>query len=284
MGSGRRTAAAPSSVAVRRRFLAAAVQLCADSNKDANFATTVRLAQQAAERGAALVVLPELFSWRGGREDERSAAEPIPGPTSDRLAALAAELRVHLVGGSLLEAVPGETKVYNTCPVFDPHGALLATYRKIHLFDVDIPDQVTVRESATRLRGAHPVTVPTELGTLGLSVCYDLRFPELYRALSAAGAELICAPSAFTFATGAAHWEILLRARAIENQVYLIAPNQIGRSASGVMDFGHSLIVDPWGTPVARASNQNVAILAEVDLDYLARVRRELPCLDHRRV
>lgn len=284
MGSGRRTAAAaPSSVAVRRRFLAAAVQLCAGSNKEANFATAARLARQAAEHGAALVVLPEVFSWRGAREDECRAAEPIPGPTSDRLAALAAELRVHLVGGSLLETVPGESKVYNTCPVFDPHGALLGTYRKMHLFDVDIPDQVSVRESATRLSGARAVTVRTELGTLGLSVCYDLRFPELYRALSAAGAELICVPSAFTFATGAAHWEILLRARAIENQVYLVAPNQIGRSASGVMDFGHSLIVDPWGTPVARATNQSTAVLAEVDLDYLARVRRELPCLDHRR-
>jgi predicted amidohydrolase len=173
--------------------------------------------------------------------------------------------------------------VYNTCPVFDPQGRLLATYRKMHLFDVDIPDHIAVRESATRLPGGQAVTVPTELGRLGLSVCYDLRFPELYRTLGAAGAEIVCVPSAFTFATGAAHWEILLRARAIENQVYLVAPNQIGRSASGVMDFGHSLIVDPWGTPLARASNQEAAILAEIDLDYLARVRRELPCLEHRR-
>ena len=268
---------------MRRRFLAAAVQLCAAANKDANFTTAARLARQAAERGAALIVLPEVFSWRGAREDERRAAEPIHKQTTDRLAALAVELRAYLVGGSLLEAVPGESKVYNTCPVFDPQGGLLATYRKMHLFDVDIPDHVAVRESTTRLRGGQAVTVPTELGTLGLSVCYDLRFPELYRTLSAAGAEIVCVPSAFTFATGAAHWEILLRARAIENQVYLIAPNQIGRSASGVMDFGHSLIVDPWGTPLARASNQEAAILAEVDLDYLARVRRELPCLDHRR-
>lgn len=273
----------PTAATAGRRFLAAAVQFCAAANKDGNFATATRLARQAADRGAALIVLPEVFSWRGAREDERCAAEPIPGPTTDRLAALAADLRVYLVGGSLLEAVPGQHKVYNTCPVFDPHGALLAAYRKMHLFDVDIPDQVAVRESATRLRGGQAVTVPTELGMLGLSICYDLRFPELYRTLSAAGAQILCVPSAFTFATGAAHWEILLRARAIENQVYLIAPNQIGRSASGVMDFGHSLIVDPWGTPVARASNQDATILAEIDLDYLARVRREVPCLDHRR-
>jgi predicted amidohydrolase len=264
------------------RFLAAAVQLCAIADKEANFATVARLARAAAARGAALIVLPELFFWRGARDEERIAAEPIPGPTSERLAALAAELRVHLVGGSLLEAVPSAAKVYNTSLVFDPRGALLATYRKIHLFDVEIPGHVVACESETRLRGGEPVTVHTELATLGLSVCYDLRFPELYRRLGAAGAEVVCVPSAFTFPTGAQHWEILLRARAIENQVYVVAPNQIGRSASGVMDYGHSLIVDPWGTPIARASNQDTVALAEIDLDYLARVRRELPCLAHR--
>ncbi len=265
-----------------QRFFAAAVQLGASADKGANFATAARLARAAAGRGAALIVLPELFFWRGARDDERAAAEPIPGPTADRLAALAAELRVYLVGGSLLEAVPGADKAYNTCLLFDPRGALLATYRKIHLFDVDIPDHVAVRESDTRLRGTEPVTVPTELGTLGLSICYDLRFPELYRALAARGAEIVCVPSAFTFPTGAHHWEILLRARAIENQVYVVAPNQIGRCASGVLEFGNSLIVDPWGTPIARASNQDTVAVAEIDFDYLARVRRELPCLAHR--
>jgi predicted amidohydrolase len=265
-----------------QRFLAAAIQLGASSDKDANIAAAARLARTAAERGASLIVLPEVFFWRGAREDERAAAEPIPGPTTARLAALAAELRVHLVGGSLLEAAPGTAKAYNTCTVFDPRGRLLATYRKVHLFDVDIPGHVCVRESDTRAPGSEPVTVATELGRLGLSICYDLRFPELYRQLGAAGAEIICVPSAFTFATGAHHWEILLRARAIENQVYVVAPNQIGRGASGVMDYGHSLIVDPWGTPIARASNQDTVVLAEIDRDYLARVRRELPCLAHR--
>lgn len=264
------------------RFLAAAVQLCAGSDKAANFETAARLARNAAERGAKLIVLPEVFFWRGKREDERAAAESIPGPTTDRLARLAAELRVYLVGGSLLETAPNESRAYNTSPVFDPSGTLLATYRKIHLFDVDISGHVSVRESDTRMPGAEPVTVRTELATLGLSVCYDLRFPELYRRLSERGAEVVCVPSAFTFPTGAHHWEILLRARAIENQVYVIAPNQIGRGASGVADFGHSLIVDPWGTPIARASNQEGVALAEIDLDYLARVRRELPCLTHR--
>ena len=265
-----------------QRFLAAAVQLDASPDKAANLATALRLARLAAERGAKLIVLPELFFWRGMPADEPAVAEPIPGPTTDRLAALAAELRVSLVGGSLLESVPGGRKAYNTCPVFDPDGELIATYRKLHLFDVDIAGHVSIRESDARLRGAKPVTVSTGLGTLGLSICYDLRFPELYRALTASGAEIVCVPSAFTFPTGAHHWEILLRARAIENQVYVIAPNQIGRGASGVANFGHSMIVDPWGTPIARASNLETIALAEIDCEYLARVRRELPCLEHR--
>jgi predicted amidohydrolase len=265
-----------------QRFLAAAVQLCATTDKAANFERAARLARAAAERGAALIVLPEVWSWRGPRDQEIAGAEPVPGPTTERLAALAAELRVYLVGGSVLESAAGVAKAYNTSTVFDPRGALLATYRKIHLFDVDIAGHVTVRESDTRTRGAEPVTVATPLGVIGLSVCYDLRFPELYRRLSAAGAEIVCVPSAFTFPTGAQHWEILLRARAIENQVYVVAPNQIGRGASGVMDYGHSLIVDPWGTPIARASNEETVIVAEIDRDYLARVRRELPCLEHR--
>ena len=264
------------------RFLAAAIQLCAGSDKAANLAKATGMARDAARRGAALIALPEVWLWRGPRDAEHDAAESIPGPTTDRLAALARELGVVLVGGSLLERVPDAAKVFNTCTVFDAAGELLATYRKVHLFDVDIPDHVTVRESDTRLHGSEPVTVPTALGTIGLSVCYDLRFPELYRRLTAAGAEIVCVPSAFTFPTGAAHWEVLQRARAIENQVYVIAPNQIGRSPTGVMDYGHSLIVDPWGTPIARAAAVETVIVAEIDRAYLARVRRELPCLEHR--
>ena len=267
---------------MERRFLAAAVQLCAGPDKEANLATAAALATEAARRGATLIALPEMFAWRGPRAEEDAAAEPIPGPTSERLAALARELGATLVGGSLLErsATPG--RYYNTCTVYGRDGALLARYRKVHLFDVDIPGHVTHRESESKVAGDAVVVVPTDLATLGLAICYDLRFPELFRRLGAAGAEIVCLPSAFTFPTGAHHWEVLLRARAIENQVYVVAPNQIGRSPSGVQDFGHSLIIDPWGTPIARATNTATAITAEVDLDYLARVRRELPCLEHR--
>jgi len=269
---------------MERRFLAAAVQLAAGPDKQANLDTVERLARRAAEEGASLVVLPEVCFWRGERAQERAAAEPIPGPTTDRLAALALALGIHLVGGSILEQIPGAPKVFNTSPLFDPSGTLRACYRKVHLFDVDIAAHVSVRESDTRAHGGETVVVPTQLATIGLSVCYDLRFPELYRRLADAGAEIICVPSAFTFPTGAAHWEVLLRARAIENQAYVIAPNQIGRSPAGVADYGHSLIVDPWGIPLACAPNGERVIVGEIDLDYLDQVRRELPSLAHRRL
>jgi predicted amidohydrolase len=259
-----------------RRFVAAAVQLCAGSDKSANLAKAEAFAAEAAGHGAQLVVLPEVFSWRGARADERSAAETIPGPSADRLAQLARRLNIHLLAGSLLEE-SGGTKVFNTSVLFGPGGDMVARYRKLHLFDIDLPGHVSIRESDTRTGGDAIVTAPTELGVIGLSVCYDLRFPELYRRLTLAGAEIIAVPSAFTFSTGAAHWEILLRARAIENQVYLIAPDQIGQSPTGVVDFGNSLIVDPWGKPLARAADREMVI----DRDYQERVRRELPCLAH---
>jgi deaminated glutathione amidase len=263
-----------------RRFAAAAVQLCAGSDKAENLDKTEAFVAGAARQGAQLVVLPEVFSWRGARDGEHGAAEPIPGPTTNRLAALARQLGIHLVAGSILED-SGRPKVFNTSVLFDPRGEILARYRKLHLFDVDIPGHVSIRESDTRTAGDAVVTVPTALGVIGMTVCYDLRFPELYRQLTLAGAEIITVPSAFTFPTGAAHWEILLRARAIENQVYLIAPDQIGRSPSGVTDFGNSMIIDPWGKPLARAADREMPIYAEIDRDYQERVRRELPCLRH---
>ncbi len=183
--------------------------------------------------------------------------------------------------GSLLEASGESGRPYNTSCLLDPRGTLLARYRKIHLFDVDLPGRIAVRESDTRAPGAEVVAVPTPLGTLGLSICYDLRFPELYRRLARAGAEVLLVPSAFTFPTGAAHWEVLCRARAIENQCYVIAADQTGRSPAGHLDWGDSLVADPWGRVLARAPDGEGLALAEIDRAYLARVRRELPCLAH---
>ena len=160
----------------------------------------------------------------------------------------------------------------------------IAIYRKIHLFDVDLPGRVTVRESEVKLSGAEVVSTVTPIGAVGLTICYDIRFPELYRLLAFAGARLITVPSAFTFPTGEAHWEPLIRARAIENQVYMIAPAQFGPNVHGFSDYGNSMIVDPWGRVVARAADQEGVVIAPIDLDYLERVRRELPALTHARL
>jgi predicted amidohydrolase len=262
--------------------LAAAVQMRTGADLDANLARARALVSDAAERGARLIALPEVFAWRGPRADEAAATTPIPGRVSDSLCRLAAELAVVLVGGSFLERAPDAGKSYNTSLLIGPDGTILARYRKIHLFDVDLPGEVSVRESETRAYGTEVVSAATTLGTVGLSICYDLRFPELYRRLAHAGATIIAVPSAFTFYTGAAHWEPLLRARAIENQAYVIAPNQAGRSPQGFPDYGHSMIVDPWGTVLACAdADGEQVVVAEIDPERVARVRRDMPCQLH---
>jgi predicted amidohydrolase len=261
-------------------FIAAAVQLCAASDKAENLAKAEALVEQAVRSGARLVVLPEVFLWRGARGEERSQAETIPGPCTTQLAGLACRHKLYLLAGSILEQTDSE-KVFNTSLLFDPRGEIIGRYRKTHLFDIDLPGHVTIRESDTRAAGSEAVTVATELGVIGMTICYDLRFPELYRRLTLAGAEIITIPAAFTFPTGAAHWEILVRARAIENQVYVIAPDQVGPSPSGHIDFGGSLIVDPWGKPLAHAADREMVIFAEIDRDYQQKVRRDLPCLEH---
>ena len=264
-------------------YLAAAVQMTASSSKAENLAKAETFVRLAAERGAALVVLPEVFSWRGRHRKEPEQVESIPGPTTRRLQELATRHAIHLLAGSFLEK-SDESRAYNTSLLFSPDGDILACYRKIHLFDVDIPGQVSIQESDSMKPGEEVVTATTQLGTVGLSICYDLRFPELYRGLTHRGAQIVFVPSAFTFPTGAAHWEALLRARAIENQVYIVAPNQIGKNVYGFADYGNSMIIDPWAKILARAPDKECVISAEIDLDYLEKVRRELPCLAHRRL
>ena len=265
-------------------FLAAAVQMSSGSDKGANLEKAERLVREAAGRGAQLVALPEVFLWRGPRRAEAEAGEDVPGPVTERLGALARELGIFFQAGSVPERIAGERRCYNTALLFDPTGTLVARYRKIHLFDVEIPGQVSARESEARMPGDETVVASTELGRIGLSVCYDLRFPELYRRLAGAGAEIICLPSAFTFPTGAAHWEPLVRARAIENQAYVIAPDQYGTSPNGYRDYGNSMIVDPWGAVLARAGDGEEVIVAPIRPEYLAKVRSELPALRHTRL
>ena len=187
-----------------------------------------------------------------------------------------------VLGGSILEASGG--RVYNTSLLFDRSGEQVARYRKIHLFDVDLPGVSPVRESDTYAPGDEIVTTETEFGRVGLSICYDLRFPELYRSMMARGARVLFVPANFQHSTGSAHWEVLLRARAIENQAYVLAPAQGGRHTDQRVTYGHALVVDPWGLVVARASEGEGLALAEVDPELLARVRRNLPALRHRRL
>jgi predicted amidohydrolase len=266
------------------KFLAAAVQMLASDDKAANLKEAKHWVRHAAAEGARVVALPEVFIWRGGKKIEREFAEPIPGPSSAAMAELAHELGIYLLAGSILEQIPGSEKAYNTSLLFDPAGKALASYRKIHLFDVDLANGVSLRESDTRAHGETMVVIKTDLCSMGLSVCYDLRFPELYRGLASQGAELIFIPSAFTAYTGEAHWETLLRARAIENQAYVVAPDQFGKNAKSFETHGHSMIIDPWGQVIAELPDGPGVITAEIDLDYLANVRAELPALKHRRL
>ncbi len=264
-------------------YFAAAVQMSAGSDKGANLERAERLIRLAASHGAALIALPETFNWRGKRAEEGAAAETLEGPSIALVARLARELKLHLVAGSITERGDG-AKNYNTSVLIGPDGAAIAVYRKIHLFDVDLPGRVTVRESEGKLPGAEVACAPSTLGAIGLSVCYDLRFPELYRRLAFAGAKLFSVPSCFTAPTGEAHWEALLRARAIENQAYVIAPAQFGPNVHGFSDYGNSMIIDPWGRVLGRASDQEGVVMAPIDLHYLDRVRHELPALSHVRL
>ena len=264
-------------------FLAACVQMRCGVDKQRNLARAAELIATAAQRGARLVVLPEMFFWRGPPDEQPAAAEPLDGPTLTAMSRLAREHRLVLVAGSILERSTDAGLPFNTSAVFDEDGTLRAAYRKIHLFDVEIPGAVSVRESERIGAGSHPVCVDTSLGRIGLSICYDLRFPELYRILALRGAELIAVPSAFTTATGRDHWEVLLRARAIEDQVFVLAPNQTGTAPPHFDSFGHSAIVDPWGTVLAMAPAGEGFVAADLDQGSQRRTRERLPSLANRR-
>ena len=265
-------------------YLAAAVQMQSGPDRDANLDRARALIAEAAAHDVRLVVLPEVSSWRGPRADEAAHFEPVPGPTTEAMAELAATHKLYLCLGSLLEATRTPGRAYNTACLLGPNGDLLGAYRKIHLFDVDIAGGVSVAESETRIAGEDPVAIETELGTMGLSICYDLRFPELYRRLVAAGADVLLVPSAFTAHTGSAHWEVLCRARAIESQCYVLAANQTGASPYGFDDYGNSMIVDPWGTVLGRAAEGERVVIGKIDRAHLARVRTQLPSLQHMRL
>jgi deaminated glutathione amidase len=248
-----------------------------------NLATADRLVRVAAADGAALVVLPEKWSAYGGAEVEREHAEPLDGPAISWARALAAELAIDLVAGSIAERVPGDDHLRNTSVHVDPEGEIRAVYRKIHLFDVDVEGTV-YRESDTQTAGEEIVLTHAADGTaMGMSICYDVRFPELYRILTVRGARILLVPSAFTVPTTRDHWATLLRARAIENQAFVVAPNQWGQHTPELRTGGRSLIVDPWGVVLAQCADGEGHIMADLDFAAQDRIRRDLPALTHRR-
>ena len=262
---------------------AAAIQLNSTEDTGANLATADRLVRDAASRGAQLIVLPEKWNVLGRAGAMDDAAQPLDGEATAWASRLAAELAIDLVAGSFVERREGQVKTSNTSVHVGPDGTVRAVYRKLHMFDVEV-DGVRYEESAREQAGDEIVVTDLAGGVrLGMSVCYDVRFPELYRALAARGATVLSVPSAFTLATTRDHWEVLLRARAIENQSFVVAANQIGVSPPGNRSGGRSMIVDPWGVVLAVAPDREGAIVADLDLDGLADVRRRLPALSHRR-
>ncbi len=276
---------APAKVLPTLSFLAAAVQLSCTSDEEQNWESARELITRAAGHGASFVATPENTNFLGPHQEKVRRAEPLDGPTCTRFSDLAAELGIHLLLGSYNE-IGDETRCRNTSVLFGPDGALLASYRKIHLFDVDVSPEVSFTESATVVAGEEAVVVETALGNVGLSICYDLRFPELYRRLVDLGGQILTVPSAFTLMTGKDHWYPLLRARAIECQSWVIAPAQTGKHDDQGLrhSYGHSLIVDPWGEVVGAAGEGPGLALAEIDLDTVARVRRAIPVSNHRRL
>ena len=265
-----------------RKIVAAAIQMSSTTDKEENKGTAEALIREAASAGAQLVALPELWSCHGLEEVYRENAEPIPGPTTAFLGDLARGLGIYLLGGSILEGGRDSERLSNTSTLFAPSGEMTAVYRKIHLFDVKVSEKEYL-ESANIAPGSEIVAAKAGAATLGLSVCYDVRFPELYRLLALRGAEILAVPAAFTLQTGKDHWEILLRARAVENQAFVVAPAQWGQKADGRWTYGRSMIVNPWGTVLATCPDRDGYALATLDLDYLDRFRTEFPALANRR-
>jgi len=261
---------------------AAAVQLNSQEDKQRNLEVAERLVRAAARDGAELVCLPEKWNLLGGSEALVEGAEPLDGPSLSAARVWARDLRIHLVAGSIAERVEGHDRLFNTSVLIGPQGDDVATYRKIHMFDVEVGG-VTYRESDHEEGGEEIVSAPLGELELGLSVCYDLRFPELYRILAVRGARIITVPSAFTQATGRDHWEVLLRARAIENQAFMVAADQFGEAPPHYNSYGRSAIVDPWGVVLAMAPDEECFVAADLDIEAQERIREELPALANRR-
>jgi predicted amidohydrolase len=262
----------------------AAVQLSSDTDVQSNVETALGLVHEAADQGATYIQLPEYFNYLGPAKDQSSVAEFIPGPTINKIISVAKARRVVVHVGSLLEKSPDKTKSFNTSVLIDADGTILATYRKIHLFDIDVPGARTQLESKAIVAGQSMVVASLTDFQLGMTICFDLRFPELYRMLALGGATVLAVPAAFNATTGGAHWEVLVRARAIENHAFVIAAAQVGITAEGIATYGHSMIVGPWGDVLAESKKDGPdVIVTTIDLDEVTLRRSQIDVLELRR-
>ncbi|MGB5546218.1 MAG: carbon-nitrogen hydrolase family protein [Polyangiales bacterium] len=269
-----------------KRVMAGVVQMTSTADVEANMDTVHRLVQRAAVRGAELVLVPECFSYLGPEKGKIGIAESLDdgGPILERCRDVAQAAGVDVVYGGFWEKSESPGKVRNACIYMRADGSISEVYRKIHLFDVDLPDGTKLLESQTVEPGSDAVVASSPFGTLGLSVCYDLRFPELYRRLVDQGAIALAIPAAFTLTTGKDHWHVLLRARAIEQQCYVLAAAQTGHHYGTRRSYGHALIADPWGTVLAECGEGEGVAVAAIEPEYVERVRKAVPSLEHRRI
>lgn len=267
-----------------KSYLAAAIQMISVPNLEKNLAQAEEFIDLAVHQGAELVGLPENFSFMGEEKDKLAQVDAIAKQSKIFLQKMAQRYQVTILGGSYPVPVDDTGKVYNTSTLIDPNGQEIAHYQKVHLFDVNVPDGNTYRESSTVMAGKQtpPIYFDEKLGNIGLSVCYDVRFPELYRHLSHKGADILFIPAAFTAFTGKDHWQVLLQARAIENTAYVIAPAQTGVNYARRQTHGHAMIIDPWGTILADAGEKPGVAIAEINPSRLEQVRRQMPSLQHR--
>lgn len=265
-----------------RKYMLAMIQMDTQNDKGINLEQASAWIDEAALRGVKLVCFPEVMNLIGRNVGEGGGREQIPGYTTDILCRKAKEHGIYIHGGSITEELPGEKRSANTSVLISPEGKILASYSKLHMFDITLADGTPFNESDKVRPGEKIVTVETELGVFGMSICYDVRFPEMYRLMTLKGAQVIFVPASFTMPTGKDHWEPLLRARAIENGCYIVAPGQIGKKPAYVA-YGNSLVADPWGNVIARAKDVPGITYAEIDLDYLDQIRKQIPSLENRR-
>lgn len=269
---------------VKNVLKVAAIQLNSTEDKENNLDKSKNFILKALKNGAGFIALPEVFNFRGNLNKTAEQAEKIPGHTSNFISKIAKENKVWILCGSIMEKDSKKSKPFNTSILINPRGEIEAKYRKIHLFDIKLKGKV-ILESSRNQAGTKPSITRINNHKMGMSICYDLRFPELYRKYSELGAEIICIPSSFTKPTGSAHWETLIRARAIENQCFVIAPNQAGTGSSGIKTYGHSMIIDPWGVILARADGEHETIIyADLNFNDLKKIRENLPALKHRKI